>query len=286
MKRCLSCASTISVGWTCTRCGYSPALIDGFLSFAPEIAGGDHNPTDFASLVRLEAGNFWFRARNRLITWAIQTYFPNARNALEIGCGTGFVLSGIHQARPHLALSGSEASSIGLAHAQHRVPGAVLFQMDARRIPFTDEFDVIGAFDVLEHIQEDELVLAEMFRAATRGGGIAITVPQHKFLWSNVDATAGHVRRYDARDLLDKVARAGFQVIRKTSFVSLLLPLMVASRLVQRKADGKQAAETELSLNPVLGRGFEKVLDIERALIRHGVSFPAGGSMIILAKKP
>jgi SAM-dependent methyltransferase len=261
-------------------------LIDGFLSFAPEIAGGDHNPTDFTSLVRLEAGNFWFRARNRLITWAIQTYFPNARNALEIGCGTGFVLSGMHQATPHLALTGSEASSIGLAHVQHRVPGAVLFQMDARRIPFTDEFDVIGAFDVLEHVQEDELVLMEMFRAATRGGGIAITVPQHRFLWSGVDSAAGHVRRYEARELVEKVARAGFQVIRRTSFVSLLLPLMLASRLLQRNADGWQTADAEFSLNPVLGQGLEKVLDFERALIRYGVSFPAGGSMILLARKP
>lgn len=286
MKRCLACASAISAGWTCTQCGHTPAQVDGFLSFAPELAAGEQNPTDFEMLARMEAGNFWFRARNRLIAWAIQKYFPQAKSALEVGCGTGFVLAGIHQAMPQLALSGSEASTAGLAHAQRRVPGAVLFQMDARRIPFAEEFDVIGAFDVLEHIQEDELVLAEMFRATTRGGGIAIAVPQHMFLWSNVDATAGHVRRYEARELQEKVERAGFQVVRKTSFVSLLLPLMAASRLARPKADGRQTASTEFALHPVLHRVLENVLDFERALIRSGVSFPAGGSMLLLARKP
>ena len=65
--------------------------------------------------------------------------------------------------------------------------------MDARRIPFEDEFDVIGAFDVLEHIKEDEQVLVQMHRAVKSGGGIMLTVPQHMFLWSEQDVQAHHV---------------------------------------------------------------------------------------------
>jgi SAM-dependent methyltransferase len=59
---------------------------------------------------------------------------------------------------------------------------AVLFQMDARKIPFESEFDVIGAFDVLEHIEEDEKALAQIFHAVLPGGGLILTVPQHRFL--------------------------------------------------------------------------------------------------------
>ncbi len=100
------------------------------------------------------------------------------RRYLEIGCGTGYVLSGVAQAYPAATVVGTEVFSVGLPYAASRVRSAELLQMDARQIPYVSEFDVIGAFDVLEHIDEDELVLNSMFRALRPGGGIAITVPQ------------------------------------------------------------------------------------------------------------
>jgi SAM-dependent methyltransferase len=287
MKRCLSCSTNFRENWSCPKCSYCPQLIEGFLAFAPELAVDDlHNPTDFKTLADVEAGNFWFRARNRLIVWAIKHYFNSPTNMLEIGCGTGYVLSGVHDGFPHLTLSGSEASCAGLAFASRRVPRASLFQMDARNIPFHEEFDVIGAFDVLEHINEDEQVLREMYRAAKPGGGIVVTVPQHAFLWSHVDETAGHVRRYRARDLTGKISRAGFRVVRATSFVSLLLPLMLASRVGQRNSSGKQVAGSELRLSGLANTVLEKILDLERRLIQTGISLPAGGSLLVVATKP
>src|SRR4030095_11666933 len=150
-----------------------------------------------------------------------------AKTFLEIGCGTGFVLSGVKEALPSLTLAGSEIFSEGLGFAAQRLPDVDLFQMDARRIPFREEFDVIGAFDVLEHIQEDEAVLTQMYAATKKGGGILITVPHHPFLWSGSDEFARHARRYKTRELCDKVRRAGFHVLRVTSFVSVLLPALI-----------------------------------------------------------
>lgn len=287
MKRCLSCGATFLGEWLCPDCKFSPTAIDGFLAFAPELVGSDdfHNPIEFGALADVEARNFWFRARNHLIVWSIQRYFPAPKNILEIGCGTGFVLSGIRDAFPDLALSASEVSCVGLGIASRRVPGASLFQMDARHIPFRDEFDVVGAFDVLEHIPEDEQVLGEMCTATRSGGGIIVTVPQHAFLWSGVDEAAGHVRRYRAHDLIGKITDAGFQVIKTTSFVSLLLPLMMVSRLRHKKASGKQVASTEFGLGSISNTVLEKVLDVERGLIRLGVSLPMGGSLLVVALK-
>jgi SAM-dependent methyltransferase len=286
MKRCPTCAAAFDGEWSCPSCGFVPGMIEGFRAFAPAMAVGDAgNPTDFTALAAVEAGNFWFRARNRLIAWAIQRYFPDAKSMLEIGCGTGFVLSGIRRSLPGLKLSGSEASCAGLAFALSRVPDASLFQMDARSIPFVDEFDVVGAFDVIEHIKEDEQVLAEMHRATRKGGGIVLAVPQHPFLWSRVDENAGHVRRYGARELADKVARAGFKVTRRTSFVSVLLPLMMASRLARKSGDGRKTADAEFAVGPVVNATMEGLLALERGLIRFGVSFPAGGSLLLVAHK-
>ncbi len=135
---------------------------------------------------------------------------------------------------PELNLQGSEVSLKGLRFAEKRLSRSKLFQMDARQIPFEDEFDVIGAFDVLEHIKEDTIALSAMYQATSKGGGVLLTVPQHPWLWSQADDYAHHVRRYQAKELKAKVENVGFQVIKIASFVSLLLPLMVLSRLQQK----------------------------------------------------
>ena len=242
----------------------------------------------FAELTELEAGSFWFRARSELIVWAMRTYFPACRSFLEIGCGTGFVLSGIRAAFPSVELAGSELFAAGLEFAAKRVPSASLYQMDARSIPFRETFDVVGAFDVLEHIDEDEAVIAGVGRALRPGGGFLVSVPQHPALWSAQDEHAVHVRRYVADALRRKVEAAGFEVLRMTSFVSLLLPLMVASRLRMRADDkgGEFDAIDAVRLPRPVNRVLEVVMAVERALIVRGVSMPVGGSLLLVARKP
>ena len=206
---------------------------------------------------------------------------------MEVGCGTGFVLEGISHALPSMQLVGSEIFPEGLAFAAERIDGGAKFlQMDARQIPYVAEFDIIGAFDVIEHIQEDEVVLQQMHQALKPHGLFTLTVPQHPSLWSPVDEYSCHVRRYTARGLHEKVSRAGFEIIRSTSFVTTLLPLMFLSRLLQRgKGIENLDAASELKINPVLNRFLEYCLYFEVLLIRFGVSFPVGGSRLVVARK-
>lgn len=288
MKVCLACGHRFEADdWRCPRCGQSPKLLHGYLAFAPDLAEGSDgfNEEHFAQLAEVEAGNFWFRSRNRLLIWVLQRYFPGARNFLELGCGTGFVLSGIQREFPQLSLSGGDISIEGLRYAERRLPGVLLFQMDARHIPFENEFDVIGAFDVLEHIAEEDIVLSQMFHATKPGGGIILTVPQHQFLWSYVDEYSCHKRRYARKELVEKVERAGFEVIRATSFVSFLLPLMLLSRMRQRKPRDDWDPMAELKVGGLLNLLLERVLDLERILIKGGFSFPAGGSLLVIARR-
>lgn len=241
----------------------------------------------FKELAALEAGNFWFRARNKLILWAIQKYSPELKSFLEIGCGTGFVISAISKRFPKARMSGSEYFEEGLAYARQRVPGAEFTQMDARYIPYESELDAIGVFDVLEHIEEDESVLQQMYKALKPGGFVFITVPQHRWLWSAVDEYACHVRRYGANELHQKACRAGLEIIRSTSFISTLLPAMYLSRLLkQNKMDASMDTMAELRINFILNKLFEWLLDFELALIRAGVSLPVGGSRLLVARKP
>ncbi|HYW09256.1 MAG TPA: class I SAM-dependent methyltransferase [Longimicrobium sp.] len=285
MKRCLACGSGFAgVEWRCPVCGWRPGVVDGVVAFAPEWGDDGYEARFFAALAEAEPGHFWFEARNRLIAQLVGAHFPSAASFLEIGCGTGFVLAGLRRAFPAMSLTGSELFPEGLTHARSRVPDAQLFQMDARAIPFDAEFEAAGAFDVLEHVDDDARVLAEMRRAVRPGGGIILTVPQHPWLWSALDDIAHHQRRYTRRGLLDLVRGAGFTVERATSFVSTLLPAMVLARLRKRRA-AQVDPMAELRIAPGLNRALAAVLDAERVMIGRGISFPAGGSLVVVARR-
>ena len=226
------------------------------------------------------------RARNRLILWALRRYCPGFDSFLEIGCGTGYVLSGVARAFPSAVLHGSEIFQAGLAFAISRTPGVDFMQMDARDIPFVDEFAAIGAFDVLEHIEEDSRVLFQMHAALRPDGVLLLTVPQHDWLWSPLDDSTFHVRRYSSADLHRKVREAGFEIVRSTSFVSCLLPLMLLSRLLARVRPPRGGnGLPELEINAALNRVFELLMGLEFRFIRLGLSLPLGGSRLLVARK-
>ncbi len=288
MKRCLKCERRFEAQvWRCPACGFAPDAVLGFTAFAGELPAQDigYDAARFEVVAEAEQEHFWFRSRTKLIVWALRRHFPRAQSLLEVGCGTGNVLAALAGEAEAPRLVGSEAHATGLAFAARRAPGAELLQMDARRIPYRDEFDVVGAFDVIEHIEEDERVLREMFAACRPGGGIIVTVPQHPWLWSYRDEFARHRRRYHRADLLRKLASAGFGRAWTTSFVTLLLPLMVLSRLRQR-TPAHFDASSDLRIGPMANGVLGAVMALERRLIDAGFSLPAGGSLLAIAYKP
>lgn len=241
------------------------------------------DPELFEPLAGVEERSFWFRARNRLIVSTFRRRFPAAQSFLEIGCGSGVVLAALHKAFPALHLTGSELYEEGLDIARRRLPDADLVILDARELPYVDAFDIVGAFDVLEHIDEDELVLGQMLRAARPGGGVLILVPQHPWLWSEHDEIVEHRRRYTRKELVTKAERAGIDVVEVTSFVSSLLPAMAVSRAVDRV---RKKTDPIANLEPgPLNVVLEKMLDGERRLIEKGVSLPFGGSLMLVGRK-
>lgn len=288
MKVCLECGHRYcDVGWRCPSCDTEPPLLEGFRAFAPQYAyeGPGFRPEYFEALAELEPRNFWFRARNREIVGLLRKHFPGLKNFLEIGCGTGFVLGGAASVFPVARLAGTELFCAGLGCAARRVPGAEFLQVDARHIPYEAEFDVVGAFDVLEHIPEDEAVMSQMYQAVKPGGGIVVTVPQHQWLWSRQDELAGHVRRYNEAELRSKIARAGFRVSEVRSFVSLLLPVLWLARRFDDAAGRVRDPLAEVRLGRLADTVFGGVMALEYMLGRLGVVFPAGGSLLLVGRK-
>ena len=286
MRLCVSCGDGLEGNvWACKRCGWRAGEQDGIriLAGANEDSSVNFTPAEFESLYALEQNYFWFRARVQLILWAFGRYASRCASFLEIGCGTGAVLSAIAREHPQVATWGSEAHLEGLKYARTRIDSERLIQMDARRIPFADEFDAIGLFDVIEHIEEDRAVLLQVRRALKPEGMVLITVPQHQFLWSPADVHAGHRRRYRRAELVRKVEQAQFRVLRCTSFVSLLFPLLLISRFRRRGQEYDSHAEYRVSraVNSLL----EIALSAERAAIRLGATLPFGGSLLLVARR-
>jgi len=256
---------------------------------AEDIAGGfpDYPSGAQERRAHLEDSNFWFVYRSQVINWCLEQFLPNTKKMLELGCGTGFVLASISRTFPNIRLFGADAYTSALHYARERVPGAEFAQLDAHRLPFTEEFDLVGAFDVLEHIDDDHRALVNMNKSVRRGGGIILTVPQHPFLWSVQDEQACHKRRYTRRELKSKLEAAGFHILFMTSFITLLLPSMLASRWIKTRPGKSKPKEIrcELELPRPLNKLFAFVCDLEFYYIKKNISLPIGGSLICCAIK-
>lgn len=127
-------------------------------------------PSSFDLLADVEAGNWWFRSRNRILLWVLKKHVGRFESFLEVGCGTGFVLMAVRKTYPDTELYGSEYFEEGLIHARQRVPSANFAKLDARKMLDCERYKVIGAFDVIEHINEDDIVLSNLSRALKPGG--------------------------------------------------------------------------------------------------------------------
>ena len=280
-------------GWACPSCGHVAPERHGIVLTAPPLADtiSGFDPADFDALAHAERAHFWFVARRRLLASLAATYAPRATCYLELGCGSGNVLEAFAAARPWRRIVGTDLHPSGLDLARARVgPAVELIQADARRLPFHQAFDAAGAFDVIEHVEEDEAVLASVRSALVTGGIFFATVPQHPSLWSVADDVAYHVRRYRRGELERKLTAAGFDILFSTSYAVSVAPLMGLRRLltpgrrVQDAAEARAIARQELAVHPSVNRILTTVLNAEVALTRRGVPWPIGGSRVVVAR--
>ena len=291
MKHCLACKRDWEgTEWRCPSCSFEPKIDNGFPVFAPELAHANNgfDIRSFEKLNEIEEASLWFQTRNELILWAFRKYFGGARSLLEIGCGTGYVLRALQARLPADAhIVGADIYVEGLNFARRRLGGrASYIQVDATNLPYRNEFDVIGAFDVIEHIEDDVAAMRQVYEALKPGGGFFMIVPAHQFLWSRVDDLAHHKRRYARRELFEKIECVGFTIGRLTSFLTLLMPLQYLSRRIV-KQKGEELTELLENDVPSIGEpALRLVRKLENNLTYAGIDFPFGGSLLAIARKP
>lgn len=266
--------------------------IEGIRCYAPALALEcvDYPSSGFDVTASVEARSFWCRTRNRVLTQVFGRFTDRVAtlDVLEVGCGIGGVIAALRQF-PNLRLTGSEIYLQGVRYARAKMPDVDFIQMDATDIPFKSAFDVIGAFDVLEHIPDDEKAISEIAHALRPPGLFIVTVPQYPWLWSTLDELVHHKRRYRQAELREKLDRAGFEVIYLTSFIALLLPAMVAWRVLDRfrarSADPAADFASRVAPPAAINTACDWVMRMEEAVLRWGFTLPVGGSLLAVARR-
>lgn len=255
-----------------------------------------YDPAWFEVLSEVEERHFWFCARKRIITTAVQQTMsalgPRPR-LLEVGCGNGNVLRALEALFPEAIVVGMDLFEECLEHARARC-NCGLVAGDILNAPFADgSFDLIGMFDVLEHLADDLRALRALHSLLAPGGAVVLTVPASRALWSSFDQAAGHFRRYEAQDLAARIVASGFKVTYATSFMMTIYPLVWASRrcaklrgrLVKRDAPPFSTASAELKVRPILNGLLSFLLRWEQLWIARRGTLPAGTSLLVVARK-
>lgn len=148
-----------------------------------------------------------FHPPDRLPWWpALKALCDGAPNRLELGPGVF----------PRMPVEGTHVADLSKGAlevlAKH---GAIVHQGFVQDQGFPDGmFDVIGMFEVLEHVPDDEGLLRELARITRPGGHLALTVPLGMKHYCSFDRYMGHVRRFEPDELRSKVERAGYVLER------------------------------------------------------------------------
>lgn len=267
-------------------------VVDGIKCFSPQVADSyaDYPDGGFDVTDKNAANSFWVRSRNRLFKNLVHGQLQPERTTklLEIGCGTGDFIGQLVK-NNKLEITGSEIYLKGLRYAKQNLPDVEFIQFDVTQGTLGEDFDLILAFDVIEHIENDVVAISNINKMLRQGGSFIVSVPQHMFLWSQLDEIVKHKRRYSRRELVAKLQENGFDITYATSFLFVLFPLMLITRLFDRghkQAQTEEAAlEKRVKFSGALNWVLDRFMRIDEILIRWGVSLPCGGTLVVIAHK-
>ena len=228
--------------------------------------------TELRTLVEVEDRHWWYAERRNILAKELRR-LPAPGRALDIGAAGGGntrVLLG-HGWQPVALEFAPTAAQVA------RERGIDVVRADARELPVrTGSMDLVTAFDILEHIEEDYLAAAEITRVLRPGGTALIAVPADMALWSAHDTAVGHVRRYTRETLADVIVKGGLVIEEMWSWNVLLRP--VAS--LRRKFSSGSDLGT---VNPLVNTSLKAIVTAERYL---PVKSLPGVSLILRARRP
>ena len=234
---------------------------------------------EYGKLRDLEDSYWWFVARRELAIDLIRGQLGPGP-ILDMGCGTGAVLTELQALAPAIGL---DVSPVALKFCQERGLRN-LVAGDAQALPFQGStFSAVVALDVIEHVADDAAAVRQAACALRPGGVLVINVPAFQSLWGPHDVALHHHRRYRAHDVRRLVEGAGLRVVRLSYGVFLLFPVVLFVRLIEKTRGGK--AEVRLPRVPAWLNRFLIGLQRFESKLMSWISLPWGSSIVVVARK-
>ena len=233
--------------------------------------------------------HWWFQARERILLEFIEArageIFPSSRTGriLDIGAGSGRLAMSMMKYGEVSALEGAPE----VLEILKDIPGLTLFSgfLPNDALP-QGHFDLVTAFDVLEHIEDDRTASRQIFELVRPGGNLMVTVPAHPFLWSDHDLIHHHFRRYRPKAVESLLQSAGFDVLFSTPFQCYLFPLLLVDRTLRRFAGRSGGGKASLGAPPKpVNEILRWIFSREAGRVARGRKFPIGSSHLILAHR-
>jgi SAM-dependent methyltransferase len=228
---------------------------------------------------QVEDRHWWYRGRRRVLENVIaELDLASGAEVLDAGCGSGRNMVELSRLG---SVTGVELSDTSVALARERGYGEVIAG-SVLEMPFEDDrFDLAVSFDVIEHLEDDLAALRELRRTVRPGGALLLTVPAYQWLWSAHDEINHHHRRYTRASLQLVAERAGWRQTRTTYFNSLLLPVAILLRVLERFDTKTTESSLDLWVPPTpVNWLLERPLALEAAMIGRGGRIPAGLSLL------
>jgi SAM-dependent methyltransferase len=228
---------------------------------------------------RAEDRHWWYRGRRTVLNRVIKDLgLPEHARILDAGCGSGRNMVELSR---YGTVSAIELSSASVALARDRYAGEVV-EGSVLEMPFADaSFDLAASLDVIEHLEDDVAALRELRRVVAPGGALLATVPAYQWLWSGHDEINHHFRRYTRASLAQAGEQAGWREVRTTYFNSLLLPIAILLRVLERFSRRPTESSLDLWVPPEpVNWLLERPLEFEASLIARGGRIPAGLSLL------
>jgi len=220
---------------------------------------------------------WWYRARTELLHSALGDFLGTPRRLLDVGSADGPSVSWMRGDHERFAI---DLDPRGLGAGTGVCASALA-------LPFRDgSFDVVGAFDVIEHCESEARVIGELARVLAPGGRLLASVPAYQWAWSDHDERAGHYRRYTRPRLRAAVEAAGFVVDRCTYGFAGVFPVFAAERAVRRlRRRPSPPGDALPRVSPAQDRVLMGLSRVERRVLRRR-DLPFGSSVFLAAHRP